>query len=588
VASDAEPQRSDRSAIFVGLALAVATLAVFARACNNEFVNYDDPQYVTDNPHVLGGLSLDGIAWAFTSTEVLNWHPLTWLSLQFDRELYDDEAWGFHLTNVLLHTANVLLLLHFLWRATKRLGPATLVAALFALHPLHVESVAWVAERKDVLSTLFGFLSLVAYLNYVERPNLRANALVALAMALSLMAKPMWVTLPGLLLLLDWWPLARFRRERGRWLLVQKLPLLALSVAAGAVTLFAQQSGGAVESLEKLPLGWRAGNSVASYVRYLGMAFWPSGLAPFYPHPRSALPAWQVAAAALMLACITALVLFQIRRRPYLAVGWFWYLGMLAPVIGLIQVGDQALADRYTYVPLIGIFIMLAFGFAEFFATKPIVRRMCVPVAALAVLACALLGWRQIGYWHDSRSLWTHTLNVTAGNYLAENNLGGACLAGQGTPSEAEEHLRKAIALKPDNPRAWARLGAAVDRQGKLEEAIACYSLSLELAPDQPSTRNNLAVALAKQGKMTETIAQLQEATRLAPEFADAFHNLAGALDRAGRLDEAIAAGRRSVRLEPRNAQYHRTLARLLQQHGDMEEAAEQLRKAESLRSRNP
>jgi Flp pilus assembly protein TadD len=591
------PERGRRLTALLGLALVVGTLAVFAPACGHEFVEYDDPQYVTANPHVRAGLTRAGVWWALTSTDVLNWHPLTWLSLQLDYELYRLHPWGYHLTNLLLHAANTLLLFLVFRRMTGAPWPSALVAALFAVHPLHVESVAWVAERKDVLSTFFGLLALAAYVRYVQRPGLIAYLAVALALALSLAAKPMLVTLPAVLLLLDYWPLGRLRLGRPAQpppagaatpapaslalVLGEKVPLVALAAASAAMTLIAQHRGGAIESLETLPLGLRAGNAVVSYVRYLGLALWPSGLAPFYPHPRASLPAWQVAGAAAVLAAATGLVLAAARRRPYLPVGWLWYLGTLVPVIGLVQVGYQALADRYTYVPLVGVFVMAAWGLADVAAWRPALRAVVAPAAAAALLACVVITVRQVGFWHDSRSLWEHAVRVTPPNHVAENNLGATYLASD--LEEAERHLRAAVRLKPDCADAYANLAEALDQQGRIDEAVPCYLRSLELRPADARTHNNVAVALAKQGKLNEAIDQLEEATRLDPGFAEAHYHLAWALARAKRLEEAVAACAESVRLEPGNAKYRRTYAALLRQHGETEEAAAQSRAAERL-----
>jgi Flp pilus assembly protein TadD len=601
VANEAVPDHAPRLTVVVSLGLVVGTLAVFGPMCANDFVNYDDPQYVTSNPHVMAGLKGDSVRWAFTATEFHNWHPLTWLSLQLDYQLYGLRPWGYHLTSLLLHSANtVLLFLVFRW-LTGAVWPSALVAALFAVHPLHVESVAWVAERKDVLSTFFGLVALAAYVYYVQRPSLLRFLPVLLALAFSLMAKPMLVTLPGIFLLLDYWPLGRLRiggptLRTGctagavspapaslALILGEKLPLVALAAASSVVTVYAQNKGGAMESLENLPFALRAGNAVVSYVHYVGMTLWPVGLAPFYPHPRAGLEEWQAAGAAVLLACLTVLVLASCRQRPYLAVGWLWYLGTLVPVIGLVQVGDQALADRYTYVPLIGLFVLAAWGLSDLVGHRPPLQPLLASAAAAALLACAFLTWRQLAFWHDSRSLWEHALQVTVDNHVAENNLGVACLAGKGTMEEAEQHLRRAIELKPDFWMGHASLGIALDKQGRLDEAITCYSESLALQPDQAKTRNNLGVALGKQGKLDEAIAQFDEAIRLDPAFTEGYQNLALALARAGRLDEAIAVGWKCVERMPRKAQYRRTLASLLQKRGDEEAAAAQFREADRL-----
>jgi Tfp pilus assembly protein PilF len=563
VANRALPDGGNRLTALVGLVLVAGTVAVFARACGNDFINFDDPLYVTENAHVQEGLSGEGVRWALTSTEVFNWHPLTWLSLQGDYQLYRLRPWGYHLTNLLLHAANALLLFLALRRLSGVVWPAALVAALFALHPLHVESVAWVAERKDVLSTFFGFLAIIAYTSYVQRPGPGRYLVVALALALSLTAKPMLVTLPAVLLLLDYWPLGRLRLGQAvpatalpaapasaAFLLGEKLPLFALAAASGVVTLVVQNRGGAMRSLETITLGQRWANAVVSYLRYLGMAVWPGGLTPFYPYPLGGLPLWQVAGASALLLGITVLVFAVARSRPYLAVGWLWYLGTLLPVIGLVQVGNQALADRYTYVPLVGVFLMAAWGLADLAAWRGGLRLVLVPAAAAALLACAVLTVRQISYWHDSRSLWEHALRVTENNYLAEANVGA--LAIDRSPEEAREHLQAAMRINPHYPRPYLNLGVLLERQGRIDDAIACYSRGLDLEPHQPGTRACLAMALWKQGKVDEAIGQFTEATRLDPEVAEAHHYLAFALAQAGRLDEAIAACRRCVQLQPR------------------------------------
>jgi tetratricopeptide (TPR) repeat protein len=601
LAADQEPDWQQVLPVLLGLALVVATAAVFSRSCANGFVNYDDPIYVTANRHVREGLTGAGLVWALASTEALNWHPLTWISLEADGQLYGLRAWGFHLTSLLLHVANSLLLFLLLHHMTGRPWPSVLAAALFALHPLHVESVAWVAERKDVLSTLFGLLALAAYLRYVRRPGPVRYLAVALALALSLTAKPMLVTLPAVLLLLDFWPLGRLRLGSGPSpggaglapvslgrALAEKLPLLALAGASAVVTLLAQHQGGAALSLEELPLGARLGNALVSCVRYLVLAVWPADLAVFYPHPGEALPAWQVVGAGCLLTVLTAGALWQARRRPYLLVGWLWYLGTLVPVIGLVQVGEQALADRYTYVPLIGPFVALAWAVADLAEARPRLRPLLAAAAVGVLLACAVGAWRQVGVWRDSRSLWEHALRAAGDNYTARNNLGLAILEVEGDPRQAEEHIRAALRLRPEAPQPYTNLGTALDRQGRADEAIACYRRSLALNPYQVVVRHNLAVLLARQGKMDEAIAQWTEVVRLAPDSADNCYNLARALERQNRIAEAVDYCERSVRLEPQRADYRYTLASLLWQQGQRDAAQAQLREAKRLSGRPP
>jgi tetratricopeptide (TPR) repeat protein len=595
--------RLDRGPL-VGACLVLLVVAVFGRVCGNEFVNYDDPVYVTDNAHVRDGLSLRGLAWAFTATQALNWHPLTWISLQLDAQIHRTAAWGYHLTNLLLHAANTVLLFLALRRLTGALWRPALVAALFGLHPLHVESVAWVAERKDVLSTFFGMLALLAYLGYVRRPAPSRYLLVAALLALGLMSKPMLVTFPFLLLLLDYWPLGRLfasgSAETGagdpvrvrpapvgwRLVVLEKVPLLALSGLSAALTLYAQQRGGAIEPLTALPFGDRLANALVSYVRYLGLMLWPIGLAPFYPHPQGPLPVWQVAAAAILLAALSVLALALARRRPYALVGWLWYLGSLVPVIGLVQVGEQALADRYTYVPLIGLFIVLAWGAGDLAGYRPLRRGALSAMAISALLACAVLTWKQVGVWHDSRSLWEHALRVTPDNHVARNNLGFALLQDGQDLAEAEQHLRAAGQLKADFVRPLTNLAIALDQQGKMEEALRCYREALHLEPGLPATRVNYGVALCRVGRVDEGMEQFRQVIERDPDYADAHYHLAYALVRQKKFAEALPYCRECVRLDPRSARYRLNLSFILYKLGDKREAQEHYDRAQQLGAR--
>jgi Flp pilus assembly protein TadD len=590
--------------LFLGVALLLTTGAAYWRACTCGLVNYDDAAYVRDNPHVTGGLSRENLAWALTCLYQSNWHPLTWLSLQLDAQLFGGRAWGFHLTNVLLHAGNVLLLFAVLRRLTGAAWRSALAAALFALHPLHVESVAWVTERKDVLSTFFGLLALAAYARYVRRPGLLRHLLVDLCLALSLMAKPMLVTLPFVLLLLDYWPLRRVRvgwlaaSDRGtapwavapapaswRLVLAEKLPLLALAAASATMTVIAQRES-AMQSLEALPLADRLGNAIMSYVRYLGLTVWPAGLAPFYPLPAGGWPWWTVAGAATLLACLSAGALAWARRLPYLAVGWLWYLGTLVPVIGIVQVGEQALADRYTYVPLIGLFLAVAWAALD-------VKLSIGPGAVL--VGCFVGTWSQIGVWRDSRTLWEHAGRVTEDNHVWRYGLGQALLEEGAKPDGrhtraalrlAEPEFRRAVELRPDSWLDLTALGKVLHEEGHLAEAADCFRRSLRLNPDQQALRYNLydvGVALARSGKPDEAAAPLAEAVRLAPRFAEACAALAEVLARRGRVEEALVYAERAVRLRPASARYRRAFAELLRRHGETEKAEAQERRARLL-----
>jgi tetratricopeptide (TPR) repeat protein len=590
----------NRLRIGAALVLIAVTILAYAPIFRCDFVNFDDPNYVTENANVQAGLSIQGVAWAFTTTHASYWHPLTWLSLQLDTQLYGFVPRGYHLTNLLLHTVNSVLLFWVLCRMTGATWPSFLVAALFALHPLHVESVAWVTERKDVLSTLFGLLALAAYVVYTQRPGLGRYLCIILAFTLSLLAKPMLVTLPFVLLLLDYWPLGRWTpsapaRVPWRRLLWEKFPLLGLSVASSITIVLAQHGGEALRSLDAFPLAARIENAILAWVIYLGKAFWPVYLGVFYPHARQGLPLGPVVAAGFVLVGITAVVVREARRRPYLMVGWLWYLGTLVPVIGLVQAGSQALADRFTYVPLIGVFLMVAWGLEEW-------RQRYRSLAVLPVLvlsACAVLTWIQVGYWHDSRRLWEHTLQVTGDNYLAHWNLADFYLkkdppepqaavphmlesvrirplAGNHLDtanvlfrlrklSEAAIQYRKALQLDPNSAEAYNNLGTICFRQGKLDEAHRLYGEALRLEPFNAQVHRGLGWAYLREENWQRAVEHLTEAVRLDPRAAEAFRDLGEAYLGWGRIAEAIPNFREAVRLEPADARFQSDLAAALE-----------------------
>ena len=486
--------------LLIGLALIAAVLVVYWRAPENDFLDYhDDGLYVTNNPHVTNGLGIDGIVWAFTSSYACNWHPLTWISHQTDFELYGLDPRGHHWTNLLFHMANTILLFLLLAWLTGAVWRGAFVAALFAVHPLHVESAAWIAERKDVLSTFFWLLTLWAYAGYARRPSFERYLVVALGFALGLLSKPMAIMLPFTLLLLDYWPLGRLGQAAGErgirvqtWpkLVLEKAPLFAMSVASGAITCVVQQKGGAVGSLMNFPISVRLANAVVAYVGYIGKMFWPSRLVALYPHPENALPEWRVALSAVLLAGLTALAIRFARRAPYLAFGWLWYLVTLVPVIGLVQVGNQAMADRYTYVPLIGLFILVAWGIPDLLpgrsippkerrkrAEPPAVRlwrtirtMILAVVAAMAILALMVVARKQVGFWKDSATVFRHSIAVIKNNYLAEHEL-GACLVKSGELDEGVKHFAEAVRIKPDWGIAHTNLAISLCWQGRYAEA---------------------------------------------------------------------------------------------------------------------
>jgi len=558
---------AERRTLPIAVLLALATLLAYWPVVQCGYLNLDDDLYVTANPAVWGGLTLAGARWALTATHAGLWHPLTWLSHMLDVQLYGSNPAGHHATNLLLHVANVVLLLLVLVRTTGALWPSAAVAALFALHPLRVESVAWVAERKDLLSGLFGLTTIWAYARYAERPHAGRYALVALSLALGLMAKPMLVTLPLVLLLLDRWPL---RRGTSLRLVVEKMPLLALAAAAGIMEMVAAQRAGAVGHLARFPLEARLANALVSYARYLGKTLWPSGLAVFYPYP-SAWPAPQLAGAAGLLMAVTLLAIVQMRRRPYLLVGWLWFLGMLFPVSGVVQAGSQAMADRFTYLPLIGLFVMAAWGGQDLLARWPVRPPVLAACAVALLLALGCTTWRQVGYWHDSTRLFTHALEVTSANWLAHNNLGDA-LAREGKLEEATRHIAESIRLEPSNPDAHYNLGVVLHRQGRPAEAIAHYREALRLAPDYPNAHNNLGVALLDGGEVEQAIGELQQAF-LMHQDAGTHFNLGLALAKQGRTDEAIEHYREAVHLKPDFGEARQHLADALAGQAKTEEA---------------
>lgn len=482
--------RRHRTEIVIGLSLIVLTAFALGGTCFNGFVNYDDPIYVTQNMDVLGGLSLDGIFRAFTTARSNHWHPLTWISLQLDVDLFDHQAWGFHLTNLLLHTANVLLLFGLLRQTTGAVWRSAAAAALFAVHPLHVESVAWVTERKDVLSTFFWLLTTVAYIHYARRPGVRRYGWMVLFLVLGLLAKPMLITLPCTLLLLDYWPLQRFPSPAGaekakyefapapfRQLVEEKLPLFVLGLIWGVASLIARQQGGGLKSGEYLGLGERLGYAVSAYAGYLVKVIWPTNLAPFYPLPPDGLSPWRVASSAVVLILLT--ILFLRLRRRYLTVGWLWYLITLFPVSGVVQLGSYTMADRYTYVPSIGLFVLVVWGLADL-VPRAAAMRLLVPATVLLILAAALVSRQQVRYWHDSIALWEHALAVTPDNFLARTDLGFA-RAENGDLDGAEADLAAAVQLRPDLAIAHYNLGRCQRQRGKLPEAISSFQKAVQL-----------------------------------------------------------------------------------------------------------
>jgi len=521
------------------------------------FIGLDDQEYVIGNPVVREGLTISGATWAFTATYAANWHPLTWLSHMADVTLFGLDAGWHHRVNVLIHCASAILLFLALRRMTGALWRSLLVAALFAVHPLHVESVAWISERKDTLGALFWMLALLAYGAYARRRTPLSTLAVAACFALGLMAKPMVITLPFVLLLLDFWPLGRIRaaggNERHRQaitrLTLEKLPLFALCVASAVVTFTAQRSGGTVSSLAGLPVGDRFANALHSYVAYLLKLTWPSQLAVFYPLPDSR-PLPILIGAAALLAAVSAAVIRAWPRLPSLAVGWLWYLGTLVPVIGIVQVGSQAMADRYTYLPSIGIFLIACWGVPDLLAGTRRRAGLLAGIAAFAVCGFALIAASQTSFWRSGRDLFEQTLRNTSGNWMAHANLGVA-FDGEGRPLEANLQYRAAIALKPDYEVALNNLGANLNDAGAFAEAERHLSRASAVAPASAEITYNLANALGGVGRHEEALAAYERALRLRPGHVKARVNLGGVLFRLGRFREAADAYREALRLAP-------------------------------------
>jgi protein O-mannosyl-transferase len=640
------PQNNRRLATIICGALLLMVALAFGLAVQCDFVNFDDDVYVYNNPHVSCGLTQDNAAWSFTAFHSCNWHPLTWLSHALDCQLYGSQhAAGHHLTNIVLHAAVAILLFLVLWQMTGRLWPSAFVAAVFAVHPLRVESVVWVAERKDLLSGLFFMLTLAAYLGYVRRPFSWARYLLVVALfVLGLMAKPMLVTLPFLLLLLDYWPLGRTRlsscgtirettpalnettpalnettvilsaaKDLARegdateilrcaqddtasephdhspnvplqpiWrLIAEKLPLLLLAGASSVVTSLAQQK--ALVPVDIVPVSLRISNALVSYVAYIGQFFYPVGLAIFYPFPEDGLPTWKVVAAVIVLLSVSGAALLAWRRMPYLFVGWFWYVGMLVPVIGLVQVGSQAMADRYTYLPQIGLCIAVVWTIASIPIAAPIRRRAYATAAALLLAGLMACTWQQTAYWRNSETLWTRAVACTPDSASLHDRLGNA-LAGDKQLDEAIVQYRQAIRINPEYAAAHNSLGKALAETGHSDAAVTEYRMAIKLNPAYADAHNNLAVIFVDRGQLDPAIDEFRRALAIKPEYALAQKNLAKALAKKGRYDEAIAAYRNAIKSDPDSADAHNDLGVILATRGQLDMAITEFRKALALR----
>jgi tetratricopeptide (TPR) repeat protein len=570
-------RRQDR---LTALAIAGVALVVFGAALNAEFVTYDDPDYVTANSHVRRGLNFADAARDIVTFDAANWHPLTWLSLQLDASLWktcdgEPDPRGFHLTNVLCHAASAAFLFLALRALTGAYWRSAAAALLFAVHPLRVESVAWVAERKDVLATFFGVLGLYAYAAYVAAPSPRRSLAVAGCYVLSLLSKPSLVALPFLLLVLDWWPLGRLRtRNDWRSLPREKLPLFVLCVLSCVLTFEAQARGGATQPLAVYSLPVRMENALVSYVVYLAKTFWPFDLAPLYPHPGASLPAWQAAAAAVFLASVVALAVALRQRAPYLLAGWLWYLGMLVPAIGLVQVGEQAYADRYTYFPQVGILLAVCWAAADLARRY---TRAALAVAALAALALIVRTTDQLRHWHDSAALWQHALNVTPENATTLVSLGVLAETHEQF-DRAEQYYRRAIEVDSGSALAELNLGTLFARQGKREQAAPHLERACELAPTYATARVRLGQLRLEQGNVDDAVRQFEEALRLVPAYAEAYMHLARVALARGQSDRAAGYLQQALASQPDCAEAHYWLAKILFASGHTADCMSHLR----------
>ncbi|HKV42299.1 MAG TPA: tetratricopeptide repeat protein [Blastocatellia bacterium] len=632
-------ERSSRRARWLaGSLLAATTLLAYWPVKDLQFVNYDDTLYVTSNTHVQGGLDWSSISWAFRTTSASNWHPLTWLSHLLDYQLYGLNPSGHHVTSLLIHLVNVLLLFWVLQLTTGMIWRSTFVAALFAVHPLNVESVAWIAERKNLLSTLFLLLTILAYVRYAAKPGWRRYAAVVVLFACGLMSKPMLVTLPFALLLIDYWPLERFNLSSGtgaqeatptvktagrpgkpnqsakssksgrlapkpprgevylrrspRRLVLEKIPLMLLATASSIITIIAQRRSGAVDSLQAYSPLNRIENAVVSYVIYLEDMIWPRGLAVFYPHPKGTLAAWQVTGAAILLLGVTAFVIWKGKRFKYLPPGWLWYLGTLVPVIGLIQVGAQARADRYAYVPLIGIFILITWAASDWAARNASLEKWLRPAAICATLALIFATWVQLATWQDSVSLFEHASSVTHDNYVAYCSLGEG-LAREGKTGDAAVNFAKSIQANPLYDQAHHNLGMALVQQGKTEDGIAQFKTAIQLNPKFVDAYNKLGAALASQGRYDEALPYLNRVIELDPEYATGYANLGSLFERQGKVDQALDFDYKALRLLAKSAmelnsqgangiaaQINYRVGNMLVKEGKISEAVEYYREA--------
>jgi len=520
--------------------LVISTLAVYWQVQGHEFINYDDDVYITSNLNVQAGLTRESVYWAFMTSHFANWHPVTWLSHMLDYELYGDRPKGHHLTSLFFHVASTLILFIVLVRMTGELWRSGFVAAMFALHPLNIESVAWVAERKNVLSALFWLITVWAYIHYTEKPNIKNYSLVSLCFVLGLMTKPMLVTLPFALILLDYWPLRRFKflqesdssailekniakESEFLRLVLEKIPLFLLTVASSVVTFMVQKTGGALLAMETISLSARLNNAMISYVKYLGKMMWPKKLAIVYPHAENIISVWEGIFCGTALLGITIISIRLVKKAPYFAVGWFWYLGTLVPVIQIVQTGTHPMADRYAYVPLIGIFIVIAWGIPELISKWRYKEKVLSISAGVVILVLIVVAWVQVGHWKNTITIFKHAVSVTENQY-------------------------------PSFAVAYDNLGYALAEKGDIGAAITYYKTAIKINPNYATTYNNLGVVLAQQGSLKEAITYYKTAIKINPNFAQAYNNLGHALGRKGDISAAITHYKTAIKINPNSA----------------------------------
>ncbi len=573
------------SSLLICVALALATLAVYWPVRNYDFVKYDDDTYITDNHYVRSGLSIQNVRWAFTTPHVGNWLPLTWLSFMLDCQLFGPNPGWMHLVNLLLHIANTLLLFAVLRKMTGSLWPSAFVAAAFALHPMHVESVAWITERKDVLSTLFLMLTLAAYVSYVRHRSLVRYLLTVSLFTLGLLAKPMLVTLPFLLLLLDYWPLERFAAPRAvktaaitdrqrilYRIIIEKIPFLVLSAVSSVITFIVQKGSGAVMDVNTLSLQKGVANAFLSYAKYIGKMFWPQNMAVFYPLDIDGVPLWQIVLCVLLLLVISIFAVRFGQKHRYLPVGWFWFVGTLIPVIGLVQSGAQSLADRYTYISLTGLFIIIAFG-ADRLTAKWNYRKYFLSLLAAVVLgAASVCASLQLKFWQNSITLFQRAVDVTSNNFIIYNNFANV-LGKMGKLNQSLEYLNKALALRPNSAEIHNNLGNAFRELGKVDQAIEHYKEAVKYKPDLADAHFNLGVALSKKGDFNDAVAEYQKTLAIDPVNSDALSEFGFICAQQGKLDQAVDYYNRAIAINPNNVIAHGRLGLALAEQGKFDDA---------------